>query len=313
MKTHQLLTPSIYQETGELPFARFEEIASGEILYYPLYLIDPRYAKSPAARDEFNYEPYSWQACDSGIASGTNEDEASIHALNEAIERDAYSLFLIQAFLLHGPVSIIDKDTVPEYLKEMINHIEQVYDEELLLVDITSDIGIPSVLVSLTKQSMPIQPIGCGTSLYKDYALERALLESLQPLHLFNDHLLQNQLKTLSNFAEKPLLAQCAMADIASLSAQFKMKHFDSLPDYKGASSLSHQLDCIIQSIRKQNFSIFKTTIAELDSGFHCLKYIIPGLEQFYLVEIGKHILPNTRGMNFIRNSRLNRRTSACS
>ncbi|WP_133140556.1 YcaO-like family protein [Legionella genomosp. 1] len=302
LKTHQLLAPQIYQETAEMPFARFAEISTGEILYYPLYLIDPRYAKSPAAQDIFNYEPYSWQACDSGIASGTSEEEASIHALNEAIERDAYSLFLIQAFMLHAPVSIIDKNSVPEYLKEMINQIEREYDEELLLVDITSDIGIPSVLVSLTKQSMPVQPIGCGTSLYKDYALERALLESLQPLHLFNDHLLENQQKTLGNLAEKPLLAQCAKADIASLSAQFQIKHFDSLPDYKGASSLNHQLETIIQSIRKQNFSIYKTNLAELDSGFHCVKYIIPGLEQFYLVEIGKHILPNTRGMNFIRN-----------
>lgn len=301
LKELHLLDPRIYRHQEKIPFAQCVEIITGEYLYYPFYLLDPRYGKKPPSTDQFNYQPYAWNACDSGIASGTSREEASIHALNEAVERDAYSLFLIQAFLLNNKISIIDKQSVPEYLKKMIKHLEKEYSEELILVDITSDIGIPTVLVSMTNQPMVIQPIGCGTSLFKDYALERALLESLQPLHLFNKHLEKNQNQTLKNFITTPLLAKCAKADISQLIKNSQMVNFNSLPGYHEDMSLERQLHTIIQRIRDKNFAIYTTTIADIDTGFHCVKYIIPGFEQFYLVEIGKYILPNKRGMNLIK------------
>jgi len=301
LKELHLLDPGIYRHQDKIPFARCEEIITGEYLYYPFYMLDPRYGKNPHPSDKFNYQPYAWNACDSGIASGTSREEASIHSLNEAVERDAYSLFLIQGFLLNNKISIIDKQSVPEYLKKMIKHIEREYAEELILVDITSDIGIPSILVTMTNQSMAIQPIGCGTSLFKDYALERALLESLQPLHLFNKHLANNQTQTLKNFATTPLLAKCAKADISQLTPNSQIVNFNSLPRYNGDTSLEQQFQTIVQRIRDKNFEIYTTTIADIDTGFHCVKYIIPGFEQFYLVEIGKNILPNKRGMNLIK------------
>ncbi|WP_367607678.1 YcaO-like family protein [Legionella sp. W05-934-2] len=301
LKELDLLDPGIFLHKEKIPFAQCEELITGEFLFYPFYLLDPRYGKNPPSSDKFNYQPYAWNACDSGIASGTSREEASIHALNEAVERDAYSLFLIQAFLLNKKISIIDKQTVPEYLKKIIDRIEKEYAEELILVDITSDIGIPTILVTMTNQSMAIQPIGCGTSLFKGYALERALLESLQPLHLFNQHLAENQIQTLNNFAITPLLAKCAKADIAQLTPNSQIVNFNSLPSYNGDRSLKQQLNTIVQRIRDKDFAIYTKTIADIDTGFHCVKYIIPGFEQFYLVELGKYTLPNKRGMSFIK------------
>lgn len=306
LKEYRLLDSKIYQHKDKIPFARCEEIITGEYLYYPLYMLDPRYGKNPAPSDKFNYHPYAWKACDSGIASGTSIEEASIHALNEAVERDAYALFLINAFLLNNKISIIDKQTVPEYLKKMIDQIEKEYTEELILVDISSDIGIPTILVTMTNQPMSIQPIGCGTSLFTDYALERALLESLQPVHLFNEHLANNQAQTLKNFATSPLLSKCAKADISILTPEAQIVDFNSIHSYNGDRSLKQQLNTIIQRIRDKDFEIYTTTIADIDTGFQCVKYIIPGFELFYLVEIGKFILPNKRGMNLIqKNSNL--------
>ncbi|KTD74956.1 YcaO-like family protein [Legionella waltersii] len=301
LKKYGLLDPQIYQRKEKIPFTRCLEIITGEELYYPLYMLDPRYAKKPAPGDKFDYKPYAWNACDSGIASGTSELEASIHALNESVERDAYSLFLIQAFLLNHPMNIIDKRSVPQHLQVIINHIEKEYNEELILVDITSDIGIPTILVSMTKQEMTIQPIGCGTSLFKDYALERALLESLQPLHVLNKHLSSNQDQIMSNFAKAPLLARCAKADVLPLIQHARTVTFDSLLGYQGDKSLEKQFHTIIERIRSKGFSIYTATIAGTNTGFHCLKCIIPEFEQFYLVEIGKFILPNHRGMALIK------------
>lgn len=301
LREFQLLDPRIYQHQEKIPFTLCEEITTGDCLYYPLYLLDPRYGKNPHPSDPFNYQSYAWNACDSGIASGTSREEASIHALNETIERDAYSLFLIQAFLLNNKISIIDKKTVPDSLKNIINQIEKECAEELILVDITSDIGVPSFLVSMTNQPMAIQPMGCGTSLFKDYALERALLESLQPLHLFNQRLASNMNQTLANFATTPILAKCAQADISQLIPNSQTVNFNSIPSYDGDRSLEQQLHKIVQKIKDKDFAVYTTTIADIDNSFHCVKFIIPEFEQFHLIDIGKYILPNKRGIEFIK------------
>jgi ribosomal protein S12 methylthiotransferase accessory factor len=305
LKELNLLDSRIYQHQEQIPFAQCVETTTGEHLYYPFYMLDPRYGKNPHPADTFNYQPYAWNACDSGIASGASREEASIHALNEAVERDAHSLFLIKGFLLKQTIAVIDKQTVPSALQKIIHYIEQEYSEELILIDITSDIGIPTVLVSMTKQPMTIQPIGCGTSLFKDYALERALLESLQPLHLFNQHLADNQNQTLKNFSATPLLAQCAQADVSQLIRNAELRCFTSLPEYNGDHSLAQQFRTITQRIREQNCSIYATPIADFDTGFHCVKYIIPEFEQFYLVELGKYMVPNKRGMELIKKNRI--------
>lgn len=301
LKELRLLDEKIYSHAQKIPFVHCAEVITGESLYYPFYLLDPRYTKHPAPTDQFNYQPYAWHACDSGIASGTSAAEAGLHALNEAVERDAYSLFLIRTFFLKQKIPVIAKESLPRHLFEIVQTIEADYHEKLIIVDITSDLGIPSFFVSMTKQGSLIQPVGCGTSLYKEYALERALLESLQPVHLYNQHLVDNQRQILAQLSTTPLLAQCAKADLSQLSANFQQTDFNNLPGCSTKLSVTQQMQLVIQRIRSQGFAIYTTPIADKDTGFHCAKYLIPGLEQFYLVETGKAILPNARGMALIK------------
>lgn len=298
----ELIDSRIYEYAETIPFALFSEVSTGESLNYPLFLIDPRYAKSPASIDNFDYRLFAWNACDSGTASGTSRVEASLHALNELIERDAYSLFLIQTFMLNMQLRLINKKTIPTYLQDTVAKIEAQYSEELILVDMTSDIGVPTICVAMTKQSMLIQPIGCGTSLNREYALERALLESLQPLHIYNEHLFANQQQILANFAQTPLLAHCAKADIGSRVAGGNLIDFNTLLAYDCTVSVEQQLSTVIRLIKAKGFVIYAAVIADLESGFKCMKYIVPGFEQFYLVQVGKYILPQKRGMALVEN-----------
>lgn len=306
LKSLNLLDPTIFHNHNSIPCVPITNIVTGERLLYPLFMVDPRYGKNPARLESFDYTSYLWKACDSGIASGTSHAEASLHALNESIERDAFSLFLINTFMLNYPIRIIDKDSLPHGVQQLIHDIEADYEEDLLLVDVTSDIGVPTFFVTMTKQPMLIQPRGCGTSLNKHYALERAILESLQPLHLHNKHLANNQQHILDNLAQTPLLAKCAKADLLPLKHNAQNIDFNDLPSFNDRTSIEMQLSTIIQRIHAQGFSIFTMTIAHMDSGFHCVKYIIPEFEQFHLVEIGKKILPNNRGMALIRSNKPN-------
>jgi len=284
---------------AKIPFTCMAETGNNHKLHYPIFLLDPRYAKRPSELDGFCYEPLAWFASDSGTASGTSYLEASIHALNELIERDAYSLFLINAFICNDSkkVRLIDKSTIPERLRKIVTEIETTYSDDLMIFDVTSDIGVPTVFVSMTRQTHLFQPRGCGTSLNREYALERALLESLQPLHIYNDELIANQQAIITNYQQAPLLLKCAKADVSALVERCKVVNFDSLPCYDPAYSLEQQCELITDLIKKQGFQIYHKKIAELQTGFTCVKYLVPKFEQFYMVQTGKFILPNTRGL----------------
>lgn len=305
--THHFYRNGDYQIHNGMPSISLFEVSHDKVYTMPIFMIDPRYAKYPLPNDHIDYKSCAWRASDSGVASGTDFTEASIHALNEIIERDAHSLFLIEAFIKqkNKSIRIIDRQTIPLHLLDIVNQIECELDEELIIIDITSDIGVPVVAVSMTKQPYPIQPVGFGASLNREYALERALLESLQPVHISNHRLWQNQYAIIDNFSQHPLLQAAAIADVRPLCSEGESIDFSSLPAYNLALTLEEQLACIMSQIHHAGFDIYHKVLAQYETGFTCVKYHVPGLEQFYLVQAGKNILPNDRGMKYLKANRL--------
>lgn len=292
----------VHSFSNPLPCVYLTEIESGEVLLFPVFMLDPRYAKCQSHHDKNDYSKMAWRSNDSGVASGTNITEASIHALNEIVERDAHSLFLIESFIKtkNHNIRLIRKETTPGYLKDIIDKIETQYNENLMIFDITSDIGIPAIYVSMTNQPFLIQPSGCGASLNREYALERALLETLQPLHVYNEDLFNNQKHILAQLADVPLLQKAAIADTSSLRGKYEPIDFASLRDYNSVQSLHDQLNEIISKIKARGFKVFKLPIIEQKRGFSCVKFFVPGLEEFHMVQTGKHLLPNQRGMKLL-------------
>ncbi len=287
-----------------LPCINLIDIHSGEEMSYPVFMLDPRYGKRKSKYDKMDYSNYTYLANDSGVASGTNMTEASIHALNELAERDAHSLFLIEAFIKkkNQRIRLIDKSTLPLFQKKIVTQIEHQYNDYLMLFDITTDIGIPVIYVSMTKQPFLIQPSGCGASLKAEYALERALLESLQPVHIHNENLTANQNKIIQQLSSFPLLLNAAIADVTRLKGIYEAVDFDRISNNNADLSLIDQLNLITYKIRQAGYKIFKIPVIDHSSGFSCIKYFIPGFEQFHLVQTGKRILPNKRGMRTLNN-----------
>jgi ribosomal protein S12 methylthiotransferase accessory factor len=290
-----------------LPCVALSDIQTNEALSYPVFMLDPRYAKCKAEIDKMDYLPYAYRASDSGIASGSNMIEASIHALNELVERDAHSLFLIEAFIKNNNqrIRLIDKATLPISQQDIVKKIEKQYHDDLMLFDITTEVGITVIYASMTKQPVLIQPSGCGASLRAEYALERALLEALQPVHIYNEKLADNQRQIMGQLSDFPLLLKAAVADVMAL--EYQKIDFNSLTDHAGNLSLSDQLKTIIQKIETTGCKVFKIPIINLVGGFTCVKFLIPDFEQFHLVQTGKRILPSERGMQL-----LNRKGNVC-
>jgi ribosomal protein S12 methylthiotransferase accessory factor len=287
-----------------LPGVDLVNIDSNEKIFYPIFMLDPRYAKKKSKYDKMDYSTYTYLANDSGVASGTNMTEASIHALNELVERDAHSLFLIEAFIKNKNqrIRLIDKTSLPSLQQNIIQKIEHQYNDNLMILDITSEIGIPVIYVSMTKQPFLIQPSGCGASLKAEYALERALLESLQPVHIYNEKLIDNQKEIIKQLSELPMFLKAAVADVTSFVGKYQVINFSSVHHDNENLTLIDQYNAITQKIKKIGCKIFKLPIMDLACGFSCVKYCIPDFEQFHLVQTGKHILPNQRGMRLLDN-----------
>ncbi|NLV27929.1 MAG: YcaO-related McrA-glycine thioamidation protein [Methanomicrobiales archaeon] len=112
-----------------------------------------------------------------GIASGNTFEEAVFHSLCEIIERDAWSL--VEACRLGGPVITNITHPVAADLIEKF----RAAGVDVILRDITSDLGIPTV-AAVSDDTQLRDPtllcIGMGTHLCKEIAILRALTEVAQ-------------------------------------------------------------------------------------------------------------------------------------
>ncbi len=123
-----------------------------------------------------------------GLASGNSMDEAIVHGLCEAIERDALALWKVeQRYSNHPETNQLDLKTIDD--EDCLEVINQYYQAgvNVQVWDITTDIELPSFycrIVSETSQNSDQGPsypaFGSGTHPCKSIALLRALTEAAQ-------------------------------------------------------------------------------------------------------------------------------------
>jgi len=123
-----------------------------------------------------NYRPL-FRTNTNGLASGNTIEEAVFHALSEVIERDAWSL--VEACRDTGPcVTGIDDPSLTD-VQEKFTHAQV----EVLVRDITSDIGIPTMAAvadDVLLRDPMLLTIGIGTHTSARIAIMRALTEVAQ-------------------------------------------------------------------------------------------------------------------------------------
>jgi len=123
-----------------------------------------------------------------GLASGNSVEEAIVHGLCEAIERDALALWKVeQRYANYPETNQLDLKTIDD--EDCLEVINQYYRAgiNVQVWDITTDIELPSFycrIVSETSQNSDQGPsypaFGSGTHPCKSIALLRALTEAAQ-------------------------------------------------------------------------------------------------------------------------------------
>ncbi|MBN1166086.1 MAG: YcaO-related McrA-glycine thioamidation protein [Methanospirillaceae archaeon] len=150
------------------PWMRGYDIMNNEPIWVPAHAVS-----HPVPED---YTPL-FKTNTNGLASGNTIEEAIYHALCEIIERDAWSL--VEASHNAGPVI---QDIEDPTALDLLSRFEDA-GVRVLLRDITSDIGIPTVAAvadDLQLRDPALLTIGMGTHSCPEVAIFRALTEVAQ-------------------------------------------------------------------------------------------------------------------------------------
>lgn len=168
----QLLSPgvSFYCDTLPIEWLSCEDLTSGKITFLPRQFIS---MDSTLPQENIT----AFRASTNGLASGNSRLEATLHATCELIERDATEIYSRNARKGRKIVDINSINSVA--FQQAIEPLIRL-DAKVLIEDVTSDIRVPVIRVSvfLNDQLGIMDGYGCHPN--GETALLRALTEAVQ-------------------------------------------------------------------------------------------------------------------------------------
>lgn len=141
-------------------------------IYFPASLA--YFAYDNKHKSEFLTDSYS-----TGLACGPTEEWAVCSGLYEVIERDAYALH----WAARQPAKKIDLDQAIACASPDLQKLLQHEGVDLFLGDITTELGVPTILVIAKHPDKPGIALGASTNLCAKTALRKAVVECF---HTFN-------------------------------------------------------------------------------------------------------------------------------
>lgn len=286
----------------------------------PWYLQDGREATAvrDSTDDRLDTRPFAAYATNSGCAIGATTAEALVHGLNEVIERDSLSLFLLLTVLGGGKdpsvITVAPDDTD---LTRVLAAAEGAVGGSITLLDLTTDLGVPSVLaVAGTEGDEP--HYGAGSSLSPRIAVERAITEIVQTACLRDgvrtpwaggeaqvdgigpgrsylamaaeqDH---RAPAIRDRFARHPDLLRCATMRIGDhLGGQSRVLPSDATPRVP----VQEQVQRLVGALRASGHDVGWTLLHRWESGTAVVHVHVPGLELFHHVLVGHAPRPGRR------------------
>ncbi|MDF3626196.1 YcaO-like family protein [Brytella acorum] len=284
---------------GCLPYKR---MFSEEINYVPVFLSFVDYTNKIHLHDNLDYKKLLKEGTNSGISIANSYEEACIHSISELIERDALSIFLADHFLGDKKFGkIINLDSLPDDLKNIIDIIlSKSLLKNILLIDITTDIDVPS-FCAVSEDDLYAEnpsPIGSGTSLSPIYAAYRALWELLQYHEVrLTSHLVSKAEKSaLLAVKSYKKFVDCVNFNVdESIIPKINWNYPDVFLD------INSILEKLYSKIDAVGGEVFCYEIHSEPSLFSVVSCHCPILDRFNLVRMGAVILPGQRAMSYMK------------
>lgn len=284
-----------------LPCRRYTALAGAGTLHYPLFLTKPGYWQGPRLPgDDFPYASFVRYASNSGTAIGATFEEACIHALGEAVERDALSAFLARRLYApanDGPLRLVDSDSLGPALRDLLTVTEREAGGRVRLIDIDRGFGVPAFLAVVRAPDGGSPPCGAGASLDAGHAVARALNELLQIVRV-EAHLpdaAAGRAAAHARLAEHPRLLRCATFDPEALIDRDDVAHVDlaGLPSRSADGDLAGWLADMAGLLERAGHRAFAARLHVTPAGTHVVNVVVPGFDRFFNVTLGSPVLPS--------------------
>jgi ribosomal protein S12 methylthiotransferase accessory factor len=261
-------------------------------VWYPLFLVDPRYHRQPLPGDGVDrYRSLIRYTSSLGTAAGADPADAVLHGLCELIEHDAVSLALLRWFVAGAPeVDTVRRDTVPDGLRKLWRDAEVAVGSAVHLFDVTTDIGVPVYLATAEHDGTRPGPAGAGASPLAGYAAERALAELIQYAGFP-----RTSADPLATLARWPALRDCALLPVRRLLSG-RVRRAPLRADLDGAGTVASALALVTRLLRERGVEHYHAELSPAGSLVRVAAVIAPGLERFSLVRLGQPVVPTGRG-----------------
>ncbi|WP_153786851.1 YcaO-like family protein [Pseudomonas sp. EMN2] len=282
---------------------RYTDLHAKPLFDYPIGITRPDYADQPLPGDDFDHRGLRRYSSNDGAAIGASRDEALLHALNQIIERDALSLFMLRHFYYQRrePVLQVLRPAASSALSRLWGEAERCLDSPIAVLDISNEFASRSFLALCLRPASPLQAnvVGCGASLDPWHGMQRALSELVQ-LQL-NSRLPQasQQLQQAAGaLAAWPRLQRCQQRDIAAL---LDNSHYCTLPEPLPAQTVTQQLQVLVDDFNRHGHQVGICEVFRGAQGISLVNALVPGLERFHLVWSGNLVLPGPRGLRLAK------------
>ncbi|WP_432799907.1 YcaO-like family protein [Poriferisphaera sp. WC338] len=293
--------------------ARFDRYGQeDEHVYLPSFLWLPDLLlRNAYVCQEENLELYAYMtkyASNSGVAAGMNVEDAVLHGINEGIERDGHGRLLYRYFYADdaGALPVIEKASLPADLKAEVKAIEKGLGDECMLIDATTDLGVPVIGAVFRKyhHEHRIPAPGFGASLYPDVAIRRAVYEALQIMSGAEAYPNERQRaaeEDLQRVTGEPRYERCVRFDLQLYDEKRGYQRMSYEQLHKEGLTLDvpiqtgEQIERLVYRLRQKGLCAYVHQLAGLLHGTTVMCTQIPGVSLFFLTSTGMMIAPEGR------------------
>jgi len=267
----------------------------GACAAYPLALSRPTYVAEPDSDDTFDYTGLARYASNSGTAIGSTFAEATLHALNECIERDDTSQFLRTHFHADAdvPLRVLDERGTASVLRRDWADAEAEVGASITLLDISTHTAARTYLAFAARPGRPQHLYGAGTSADAAHAACRALAELVQ-MHTVADNVpavatdLAREARALRPW---PRLRRSWLADLPALCRRRRLDRV-TLPPRDTSRSVPDQLERSMTALADEGFRPLVHTLHARHGTVALCQVLVPGFDRYYLVSRGSIVVP---------------------
>ena len=271
------VVPQRFQPEQEMDWTPLWSFTQHKHVYLPTSML---YSRIPETR-----QPYDLIADSNGCAAGNTLEEAIYQGFLELVERDAFAIWWYNT--LEAP-KVDLRSFSDEYLHNIECHYD-VYSRELWVLDITSDLGIPTFVALSRRYDQEDEFIiyGAGAHLDAEVAVLRAVCECNQFLNVVADYSGSSKRTTFhTNNADAVALdfwENTRTQDHKFLGHGAKAKNWKN-QYWKGSATYGIEDDIrrcidIVQS-KGMDFLVLDQT--RPDIGMPVARTVVPGLRHFW-------------------------------